>query len=283
VLENISIDPEDLSAYMDKVGRDLFSGGLQGVVNQWEEADNFGSLIRPLVTDVSEVLELLRERQMGQDLFLADVHQKVLKSSAAGRLSESQVSRRRRKPALHGLTDPVRAAFKSGQFLETFAEPRQGMATTDNNTFLRQWFEVSFRTIGFGCCTTEEARDSKRRWFPYNKGGSYRKWYGNMDHIVDYENDGARLKSVVKEKYREKDYAQGFTDEKWDKLIEVWVLKNQHSYFLKCLSWSKISTGDFAVRYFPPGFIFDVAGSSIFLNDEQMLTSLRRRQERVGT
>ncbi|MEZ6117131.1 MAG: BREX-1 system adenine-specific DNA-methyltransferase PglX [Pirellulaceae bacterium] len=80
VLENIQIDPEDLSAYMDKVGRDLFSGGLQGVVNQWEEADNFGSLIRPLVTDVSEVLELLRERQMGEDLFLAGVHQKVLKA-----------------------------------------------------------------------------------------------------------------------------------------------------------------------------------------------------------
>jgi hypothetical protein len=80
VLENIHIDPDDLSAYMDKVGRDLFSGGLQGVVNQWEEADNFGSLIRPLVTDVSEVLQLLRERQMGEDLFLAGVHQKVLKA-----------------------------------------------------------------------------------------------------------------------------------------------------------------------------------------------------------
>ena len=80
VLENIQIDPDDLSAYMDKVGRDLFSGGLQGVVNQWEEADNFGSLIRPVVADVSDVLELLRERQMGQDLFLADVHQKVLKA-----------------------------------------------------------------------------------------------------------------------------------------------------------------------------------------------------------
>lgn len=80
VLENIQIDPEDLSAYMDKVGRDLFSGGLQGVVNQWEEADNFGSLIRPLVTDVTDVLELLRERKLGEDLFLADIHQKVLKA-----------------------------------------------------------------------------------------------------------------------------------------------------------------------------------------------------------
>lgn len=80
VLENISIDPGDLSEYMDTVGRDLFSCGLQGVVNQWEEADNFGSLILPLVTDVSDALEILRERQMGQDLFLAGVHQKVLKA-----------------------------------------------------------------------------------------------------------------------------------------------------------------------------------------------------------
>ena len=78
VLENISIDPEDLSAYMDKVGRDLFTDGLLGVVHQFEQADNFGSLIRPLVTDVAPVLELLRERKMGEDLFLAGVHQKVL-------------------------------------------------------------------------------------------------------------------------------------------------------------------------------------------------------------
>ena len=80
VLENIKIDSEDLSAYMDKVGRDLFSDGLQGVVNQWEEADNFGSLIRPRVEDVSEVLELLRAAAVGEDLFLAGVHQKVLKA-----------------------------------------------------------------------------------------------------------------------------------------------------------------------------------------------------------
>jgi Eco57I restriction-modification methylase len=80
VLENIQIDSADLSAYMDKVGRDLFSSGLQGVVNQWEEAENFGSLIRPIVSDVSEVLELLRERQVGEDLFLDKTHRKVLKA-----------------------------------------------------------------------------------------------------------------------------------------------------------------------------------------------------------
>ena len=80
VLENIKIDADDLSAYMDKVGRDLFTSGLQSVVNQWQEADNFGSLIRPPETDLSEVRELFRERQMGQDLFLAKVHQQIIKA-----------------------------------------------------------------------------------------------------------------------------------------------------------------------------------------------------------
>lgn len=430
VLENIQIDPEDLSAYMDKVGRDLFSGGLQGVVNQWEEADNFGSLIRPLVTDVSEVLELLRERQMGEDLFLAGVHQKVLKalrqadylspkyhivvanppymgkkamnsplkaflkkSYLAGKtdvfasfivrctelasdggfvgmvtpfvwmflgsyeelrkqlLSEStirtlvQLEYNAFEPAcipvcaftvfinselfvadntkingnyirltdfrghqnqapktLEAIKNPecgwmyqansddfrdipgqtlaywmpakVRHAFRKGQFLEEIAEPRQGMATTDNNRFLRSWYEVAFARIGFGYEDTSAAARSRKRWFPYNKGGSFRKWSGNQQFVVDYEQDGMRLKIEVKEKYREKEYAQGFSDEKWDRLIEVWVLKNQHSYFKPCLSWSKISSSNFSVRYYPPGFIFDVAGSSIFPNNLESIDAL---------
>ena len=80
VLENVPIDPEELSAYMEQVGHDLFSDGLQGVVNQWKEADNFGSLIRPMVTDVTEALELLRERQVSENLFLKETNKKVLKA-----------------------------------------------------------------------------------------------------------------------------------------------------------------------------------------------------------
>ena len=78
VLENIEFDKEELSQYMDRVGRDLFTQALEDTLHQFEDADNFGSLIRPRVTDVGEVLELLRERQTGEDLFLADVHEKVL-------------------------------------------------------------------------------------------------------------------------------------------------------------------------------------------------------------
>ena len=80
VLENIHFKDDELDDYIDQVGVNLFTSGLRGVLTQWEEADNFGSLIRPLVTDVSNVLESLRERQTGSDLFLADVHTKVLRA-----------------------------------------------------------------------------------------------------------------------------------------------------------------------------------------------------------
>lgn len=80
VLENIDIHPQDMSDYMDTIGRDLFTGGLEQVLSQFKEADNFGSLIRPAVTDVSEVLEILRKRKMDQELLLVSSHQQVLKA-----------------------------------------------------------------------------------------------------------------------------------------------------------------------------------------------------------
>lgn len=418
VLENIAIDPDGLEAYMDKVGRDLFSDGLQGVVNQWKEAKNFGSLIRPLVTDVAAVLGQLRAAGVGEDLFLNKTHQKVLKalrqadylspkyhvvvanppymgrksmnltlkkfaqsdyadnkldvfamfierccelssdsgyvamitmqswmflssyeelrehlltettiqtlaqfgarafdtigggvvstaafvtktSSDSGykadylqltegeseaekqqmllerhdlryKASSSDFARVDGSPISYWLPDAGRSAFERGEPIEKVAEPRQGMATTDNNQFLRLWYEVSYRRIGFGCESSDAAKGTGKKWFPYNKGGSFRKWYGNLEYVVNYENDGDELKSVVKEKYREKDYAQGFSDEKWDKLIEVWVLKNQHSYFLPSLTWSFVSSSAFGVRRSDAGFIFDVGGSSAFPPNHRM-------------
>ena len=80
VLENIHIQPEELSAYMDKVGLDLFSTGLQEVVSQWGEADNFGSLIRPAIDSTFSVLQQLKTKEVDGDLLLAETHQKVLRA-----------------------------------------------------------------------------------------------------------------------------------------------------------------------------------------------------------
>lgn len=156
--------------------------------------------------------------------------------------------------------------YKEGQLLGDLLDPRQGMATTDNKRFLRLWHEINPAKIGFGL-DRKTALESKFMWYPYNKGGGFKRWYGNNEYLVNFYKGGEELKSVVKEKYRNTSYAQGFSDEKWDKLIEVWVLKNQEYYFKKSITWGLIALR-FTARHSPQGFIFDVGGSSGFPNDE---------------
>ncbi|MEJ7592056.1 MAG: BREX-1 system adenine-specific DNA-methyltransferase PglX [Planctomycetaceae bacterium] len=377
VLENIQIDPEDLSAYMDKVGRDLFSGGLQGVVNQWEEADNFGSLIRPLVTDVSEVLELLRARQMGSDLFLAGVHQKVLKAlrqadylspsyhvvvanppymgaggmnsrlkdfcktefdttrsdlfaactarnldlaspqgyvsmitmhswmfiasfaefreevvrsktittlahlgerafdtiggavvataafviqnvnpdSKAGiyfrlikgkneaensadllarkhqfNAKQSSFSRLPDTPIAYWIGEGMLRMFDEGTLGNNGVNPATGLQTGDNPRFIRKWYEVSARKKGM-------------KWFPLNDGGEARKWYGNFESYINWEDDGTAIKAHKSS-----------------------VIRNPDYYFQEGGTWTRV--GAFSARHLPPGFIFDQAGDSYFCDDK---------------
>ena len=124
---------------------------------------------------------------------------------------------------------------------------RQGMATSDNNRFLRQWTEVSLERIGFGIKDRDEAKNSGLRWFPYNKGGSYRKWYGNNDLVVNWENDGAEMKAFTAT------LPQG-TDVR---------LKSKEYYFKEGFTWSALANS-VSVRYCPVGFIFDTKGSMGF-------------------
>jgi len=131
--------------------------------------------------------------------------------------------------------------YKKALLLKQVAEPKQGIATSDNDKFLRLWFEVDNNKLFFSCSTHEEANDSSARWFPYNKGGNFRKWYGNNDYVVDWENDGHRLKN-----------------------FKGSVLRNPNFYFRECISWSLISSYTIAFRYKPVGHLFDVAGMSCF-------------------
>lgn len=395
VLENVKIDPEDLSAYMDKVGRDLFSGGLQGVVNQWEEADNFGSLIRPLVTDVSEVLELLRERQMDEDLFLAGVHQKVLKalrqadylspkyhvvvanppymggggqdtklkaflksnyrdaksdlfsafvvrnveltveSGQLGfmtpfvwmfipsfepfrqwlieaslitsliqleysgfdgatvpictftiqnsaplnrrgtyvKLSDFKGSQLQGPKALEAIssdactwryvanqkqfltipTAPIAywasaqvfSLFESGQCLGDVSKPRTGLNTTNNARFTRLWHEITFDNFNTSAKTLDDSAVASEKWYPFQKGGEYRKWYGNHEYVVNWRNNGYDIREATK------DCSGGR------------VLSSEF-YFNEGVCWSTITSSNFSARYFPSGFIFSNAAGGIF-------------------
>ena len=122
---------------------------------------------------------------------------------------------------------------------------KNGMSTTNNNKFVRQWFECLFERIGFGFENRIDAKESGKKWFPYNKGGEYRKYYGNIGLVVNWENDGLEIKKA----------AEGATGGR---------IVSQEYYFKPSLSWSKVTAGHFVLRYFPAGFLFDVAGPSIF-------------------
>ena len=147
-------------------------------------------------------------------------------------------------------TEDISKLFEKAKIGDVYAV-KQGMTTGNNKMFVKYWWEVPLCDIGFGMADTLEAKKSGKKWFPYNKGGKYRKWYGNNYHIVMYENDGAQMKEYTSR------LPQG-----------TWVrLKSREYYFKSSLTWSFISSSHFGVRYSPQGAIFDVAGSSLFGDD----------------
>ncbi|WP_417377381.1 BREX-1 system adenine-specific DNA-methyltransferase PglX [Gimesia maris] len=143
------------------------------------------------------------------------------------------------------------AAFESFS-LEKMGEVgsvTQGLLTTDNNHFLRRWSEVDNRSTGFGF-SRDEARDSGLRWFPINKGGTYRKWYGNLEFVVDWRNDGESLHLAVVTKYP---YLKGKSG---------LVLKRTNPYFEPAATWTDISSSYFGARYLPAGVLYEKGGSA---------------------
>lgn len=158
-------------------------------------------------------------------------------------------------PIAYWISKSLLNSFEDGEVLKVKGDTRQGMATSDNNRFLRFWYEVELSKLGYGYANAEEAKDSGKKWFPYNKGGQFRKWYGNIDYIINYENDGYEVKEYATELYK----------------TPSRTIKSMSEYFKSCISWSKISSGNIAFRYYPNGFIFDVAGCCVFYKDEDTM------------
>jgi len=160
-------------------------------------------------------------------------------------------------PLAYWISDDLRNSFSANTLIGQVASPRQGLATGENGRFVRLWHEVAKDKIAFGIRSRREALDSSARWFPYNKGGEFRRWYGNQEYVVDWANDGALIRNFFD--------ADG-------KLRSV--IRNPGYYFKPSVSWSKISSALPAFRYFPEGFIFDVAGTSIFAATSEQLLHL---------
>lgn len=398
VLENIHFDESELKEYMDFIGRDLFSAPLLETLRQFEEADNFGSLIRPVVTDVRYILGLLEGKDVAGQILLYNTHKKVLQALRQAeylgpkyhvvvanppymggkgmngrlgawvkenypdvksdlfsafivrntelalpkgqlgfmspfvwmfissyeklrsflidektitslvqleysgfdgatvpictftlenahhpnfkggyvRLSDFRGSENQGPKTLEAIKNPdcgwffrasaadfkkipgspvaywvserMRSVFAEGQVLKEIGDTRQGMATSDNNRFLRVWSEVNIQKAFFHANTREEALYAAKKWFPYNKGGDFRKWYGNSEFLVNWELDGKELL----------DYAASLYGS------PTRTIKSISEYFKPCISWSKISSSNLAMRYYPAGYLFDVAGCCLF-------------------
>ena len=397
VLENVQFGEDELKSYMDFVGRDLFTAPLQTTLCQFEEADNFGSLIRPDVTDVDSMLNILESKNVSGQLFISMTHQKVLQAlrqadylspkyhvvianppymgnrGMNGRLqvlakenypdskydffsmfleraldmvpkygysalvtmeswmflstydslrakllmnttltsmvhmpylgkggtsmginfgtsasvffnakrpdtkghfcciryfetnesgvplsfptqnerlglaSASDFQKIPGAPIAYWATARQREIFSNIPALGTWAPVKQGLATADNGRFVRAWHEVSSLAIGLGYKSTSETSDHKHKWFPYNKGGDFRKWYGNLEHVVLWESDGQEIRNFADTEGKIRSRAQ-----------------NTEFYFKPGVTWTFVSSSKFGVRYAAEGSIFDVAGSSAF-------------------
>lgn len=150
-------------------------------------------------------------------------------------------------PVAYWVNEKVANAFDSGKTLSSVARTRQGLASSDNNRFLKLWWEPSFVKIGFGVENAEIAKESKRKWFPCNKGGEFRKWYGNNVYVVNWENDGQEMLEYAAKLYGS----------------PTRTIKNIAYYFQGGMTWGTITSGKLSMRHSPVGFIPEHAGGMI--------------------
>lgn len=156
-------------------------------------------------------------------------------------------------PIAYWISKTTRDSFLSKDIIGTVAPPKQGLATADNNRFLRLWHEVDINKIGYGIGSCDEALKSGKKWFPYNKGGAFRRWYGNRDYVVNWENDGFEIKNFKDDKGKVRSRPQ-----------------NLKYYFCPAITWSDVTSGSFSGRYVEQGFMFDIKGSSGFPKVEEL-------------
>lgn len=155
-------------------------------------------------------------------------------------------------PIGYWASEKVILAFSKFDSVESFAYARVGMFTGNNNQFLRLWWEVDMIKSYMCCPDFNSCVLSERKWFPYNKGGSARKWYGNYDYVVDYLKGGYNIYETSK---LEKRNCQNYPDK---------------YKFKESITWSDITTNTSCFRYRKEGSLFDISGMSMFPYDGNM-------------
>ncbi|MFR0997516.1 MAG: BREX-1 system adenine-specific DNA-methyltransferase PglX [Ruminococcus sp.] len=153
-------------------------------------------------------------------------------------------------PVAYWVSEAVNRCFEKGLKFDEFASPKQGIKTADKDRFLRFWHEINYERSSIFDSNID-------KWFPCNKGGAFRKWYGNNEYVVNWENDGYEICNFKDENGKMKSRPQNLP------------------YMLKeGLTYTNISSSTFGVRYSPPGFIYDASGSLIYVENKKMYYAL---------
>ena len=178
-------------------------------------------------------------QQGKEDMFLAGENRYTAKQSNFSKIPGS--------PVAYWAKDTIINAFTHEKLIGELAEVKIGMGTGKNEIFVRQWWEIMYPQIDFSLCDISELDNSNGKWFPYNKGGDYRLWYGNLQEVLWFDRQG-RAKMNTMSGHRE----NGGMD----------------YYFKKGITWTFISSSNFGVRQRPCGSLFDVAGSTLFTSED---------------
>ena len=162
-------------------------------------------------------------------------------------------------PIAYWASDKVRKLFKNQKNIKEIAPPRAGMQTGENDIFIRAWHEININKMYEHCNNCEESEKLEYKWYPYNNGGAFRKWYGNKFDVVNWYKNGRDIKQDKLEKL-----------EKGLCLPSNSKPKNMDFYFRESITWSFVSSTSFGVRYSQKGSIFDIAGSSVFATPDNI-------------
>ncbi|EEY4116594.1 BREX-1 system adenine-specific DNA-methyltransferase PglX, partial [Escherichia coli] len=154
-------------------------------------------------------------------------------------------------PIAYWISEKFKNIFSSSEPLGSVADVKHGLSTGKNDAVVRLWSEISYPSFNQHCINREDALSGNYKWFPYNKGGDYRKWYGNCEYVLRYDQYG-------------NDLMQTFSGHRHD---------GKSHYFKEGVTWTFISSSNFAARYSSPGFVFDVSGSTFFVNSPRAFTA----------
>lgn len=154
-------------------------------------------------------------------------------------------------PVAYWVKNSFRKIFSNSSQLSSLADVRHGLTTGNNESVVRRWTEININDFDKNIDTQKKVLLSHAKWFPYNKGGEYRKWFGNCDFVLRYDAYGQNMMN-------------SFSGHRHD---------GKERYFQEGVTWTFISSSNFAARYTPHGFVFDVAGSSLFVESPLYFTA----------